>query len=90
MKKKKKKKKRFVFLLSTKKKKTSTMMERCSLVLPSQSFRLPSSQTLVAVGGDPALVDDVDTFFFAHFCFEEKRLNFFFLHFSLSSSISDY
>ena len=85
------KKKRFVFLLSTKKKKTSTMMERCSLVLPSQSFRLPSSQTLVAVGGDPALVDDVDTFFLSTsvFC-EEKRLNFFFLHFSLSSSISDY
>ena len=63
-----KKKKRFVFLLfllstKKKKKKTSTMMERCSLVLPSQSLRLLSSQTLVAVGGDPALVDDVDTFF---------------------------
>ena len=70
MKKKKKKKKRFVFLLSTKKKKTSTMMERCSLVLlPSQSSRLPSSQTLVAVGGDPALVDDVDTFFFCPLLF---------------------
>ena len=71
--KKKKKKKRFVFLLfplSTKKKKNASMMttERCSLVLPSQSSRLPSSQTLVAVGGDPALVDDVDTFFFAHTC----------------------
>ena len=73
-----KKKKRFVFLLSTKKKKkkkTSMMMlERCSLaLLPSQSFRLPSSQTLVAVGGDPALVDDVDTFFCPHFCFVRRN-----------------
>jgi len=65
--KKKMMKKRFVFLLSTKKKKkkTSMMMERCSLVLPSQSSWLPS-QTLVAVGGDPALVHDVDTFFCPH------------------------
>jgi len=73
-KKKKMKKKRFVFLLSTKKKKkkktSMMMMERCSLaLLPSQSSRLPSSQTLVAVGGDPALVDDVDTFFFCPLLF---------------------